>query len=88
MDTVNIKIDVTTTQGYKLVRELYGKKGVEIENTDLARAEKSSLDSAEREVFGSSQNTIKQEATGTTYSVKEVFDELKDSLKKHYGADK
>ena len=65
MDTVNIKIDVTTTtQGYKLVRELYGKKGVEIENT------------------------IKQEATGTTYSVKEVFDELKDSLKKHYGADK
>ena len=64
MDTVNIKIDVTTVQGYKLVRELYGKKGVEIENA------------------------IKPETTGTTYSVKEVFDELKDSLKKHYGEDK
>jgi len=64
MDTVNVKIDVTTTQGYKLVQELYGKKGVEIENP------------------------IKSEVTGTTYSVKEVFDELKESLKKHYGEEK
>ena len=64
MDTVNVKIDVTTAQGYKLVRELYGKKGVEIDNP------------------------IKPEETGTTYSVREVFDELKDSLKKHYGEEK
>ena len=63
MDTVNVKIDVTTAQGYKLVRELYGKKGVEIES-------------------------IKQDVSGTTYSVKEVFDELKASLKKHYGEEK
>ena len=61
MDTVNVKINVTTTQGYKLAQELYGKKCVEVENS------------------------VKSEVTGTTYSVKEVFDELKESLKKHYG---
>ena len=63
MDTVNVKIDVTTTRGHKLARELYGQKGVEIENP------------------------IQPEVTGKTYSVKEVFDELKSSLKHHYGAE-
>ena len=88
MDTVNVKIDVTTSQGYKLVRELYGKKGVEIENTDLMSEEASSLVSAESEEFGRIQNPIKSEVSGTTYSVKEVFDELKASLKKHYEEEK
>ena len=32
MDIVNVKIDVSTPKGRKLVRELYGQKGVEVEN--------------------------------------------------------
>ena len=32
MNTINVKIDVTTTKGCRLARELYGQKGVEIEN--------------------------------------------------------
>ena len=63
MDIVNVEIDVTIARGYKLVRELHGQKGVEIENP------------------------IQPEVIGKTYSVKEVFDELKLSLKHHYGAE-
>jgi len=54
-------------------------------NTTNVKIEVSPLVSAEREVFGHSQNTTKPEVTETTYSVKDVFDELKASLKEHYG---
>ena len=33
------------------------------------------------------ENPIQPEVTGKTYSVKEVFDELKSSLKEHYGVE-
>jgi len=32
MNTVNVKIDITTPKGRKIARELYGQKEVEIEN--------------------------------------------------------
>ncbi|GAB1415824.1 hypothetical protein MASR2M117_12300 [Paludibacter sp.] len=32
MDTLNVRIDVSTSKGRKLAHELYGRKEVEIEN--------------------------------------------------------
>lgn len=61
MNTVNVKIDISTPKGIKLLHELKDMKCVEIE--DLPQPE----------------------VVRKTYTLEEVFEEVKAKLKKHYG---